>query len=473
VRKGFSLGRSRYALIVLTLIVALSLSFGIASAYQCLPLSVPHSSFDKTYALEGLYNVIVVNDTPYFVLQAGKNFTVFDYNGQSVISGMGFLGIYPSSLGLVVGSKYYFYLNGQPIMQSPGLFVGGGAYRDYVWAILSNGSVMVWTPNGGYLVKAYGIPKGILFFNNFSAFVNGTVSYLFTTHVNAPTYQEYFFAVVNTGLPGEVNLTEAKVYHIYVSYTVPVSYGFLDGKPYFLGYNITTNSTILYYNGQLHTFEGLPRLLVNFTVPFYVIQQGGDKYLTLFANGSSFEFSLNGTLRVFYTWNEVYFYGISGNRTYVLEPFGTPEVFNASQPLSLVVGNRSVVLTALTTKGFKAFVNLSWNSGMVLQTISLNNGYWTVYLAYPDYYQRLTVATNGSGYISVPPETEVYPNTRYDPLIFCSFKLPNSTGFIYNVTSTTSTNTGFHEVPYTYYIIVGVAVIITAYAGLVALRRKR
>ncbi|MCQ4335730.1 MAG: hypothetical protein RXN50_03415, partial [Sulfolobaceae archaeon] len=79
----------------------------------------------------------------------------------------------------------------------------------------------------------------------------------------------------------------------------------------------------------------------------------------------------------------------------------------------------------------------------------------------------------GSGYISVPPETEVYPNTRYDPLIFCSFKLPNSTGFIQNVTSTTSTNMGFHEVPYTYYIIVGVAVIITAYAGLVALRRKR
>jgi hypothetical protein len=434
--------------------------------------TVPHYVNEGVLAFEGLYSVHIVNGTPYFVVIAGNNFTVFQPNGQDLVSGSRFLGLYPSSLGLVTGSGYYFYLNSSPVMQSTGLFIKGGAYKDYVWAVLKNGSVMVWTPKSHYMVRVYGIPKDILFFNNYTAFVNGSLNYLFVTHVNSPYYREYIFTFAEGDLNSPLNLSNYRFHHVYTDYRIPVVYGFLNGKPYFMGYNVTANETVVFFNGGLHLIKGLPVLLVNYSTPFYVVQAGKSSYSLVFANGTVFSFELNGTLRVFY-YKNVLIYGVQQNRTTVVEPFGTSAHFNTGEPLKLSSTNTSLVLQALTPRGYVTVLNLSWNSPLKFLGLKYTDGYWVVYFAYPDEQQYLTVVTTGQGRFEVPSETYVYPNYKSNILALVGFKYPNSTSF-FSLTATSSSNLGSNSSnSILYYAVAVIIVAVVAYAGLALSRRKR
>ncbi|MGC9105260.1 MAG: hypothetical protein ACP5HQ_02395 [Thermoprotei archaeon] len=458
---------------VLTLLVLVTASFlSVNINVESSMFTVPHYSSDGVYVLEGFYIVQIVNDTPYFLVFAGDNFTVFKPNGQDLVSGSKFLGVYPSSLGLVTGSSYYYYVNSTPVMQSTGLFVGGGAYNGYVWAVLKNGSVMVWTPESHHTVQVYGIPKDVLFFNNFTAFVNGSLNYLLVTHVNSPYYREYFFTFAKGDLNRPLNLSSNRFYHVYTNYKVPVVYGFLGGKPYFMGYNITTNETVVFFNGALHLVKGLPVLVVSYSTPFYVVQVDKSTYSLVFANGTAFKFELNGTLRVFYH-KSILIYGILQNRTTVVEPFGSSATFNVGDPIQLRSTNTSLVLQALTLKGYSTVLNLSWNSPLRLLGLNYLDGYWVVYFAYPDGQQFLTVATKGHGRFQVPSETTVYPNSGSNILALVGFKYPNSTSFL-TLTTTSASNSSTDSLnSVIYYAIAVIIVAVVAYAGFALSRRKR
>ena len=462
------------AIVVLAFLFVFTFSSLLSSAHV---FQIPVKEGVNSYTAEGLYRVFYLNGSPYFVLTAGNNFTVFEPNGEDYVVGMGFLGLYSTPLGIVTLSKYYVYLNTTPIMESNQGFIGGSASGEYIWAVLSNGSVMVWSPHGGYFTNVSGIPKGPLFFKNYSVFVNGSLEYFPVFHVNALTFQEYFFGFTSVPLGTSINLTKVNFYHVFTSYSVPVVFGFIKDKPYFLGYNITRNETVLYYSGELKVYKGLPLLLINYTVPGYLVYLGGSNYSVVFANGSSFSFHLSGRPSVFATNNAVYVYGVSKNSTEVVQVFGRESTFNTSSPLRVSITNTSLVVEVLTPRGFITLLNLTLSTPMrYLGAGYFPAGFWVAYFTYLNSSTIVTVVvTSSTAKAVVPGETYLYPNTRSDPLVYYGFKLPNATAFLFfpsNVT-TTGTSSALQPNLIIYVAIAFIVVIVLVYAGVSVSRRKR
>ena len=463
-------------LVFLVLVVLLVSTFSplLSSAYV---FQIPVKKGINSYTAEGLYRVFYLNGSPYFVLTAGSNFTVFKPNGEDYVVGIGFLGIYSTPLGIVTLSKYYVYLNTTPIMESNQGFIGGSASGEYVWAVLSNGSVMVWTPHGGYFTNVYGIPKGPLFFKNYSVFVNGTLEYLPVFHVNGLTFQEYFFGFASVPLGASINLTKVSFYHVFTTYSVPVSFGFIKDKPYFLGYNITNNETVIYYSGELKVFKGLPVLLINYTVPAYLVHLGGSNYSVVFANGTYFSFHLSGRPSVFVANNAIYVHGVTDNSTEVVQVFGEKATFNTSSPLRASISNTSLIVDVLTPSGYRTVLNLTLSTPMrYLGAGYFPTGFWVSYFAYPNSSTIVTVVvTSSTAKAVIPSETYLYPNTRSDPLVYYGFKLPNATAFLFFLPNSTTpgTSSAIHPNLIIYAAIAFIVVIVLVYAGVSVSRRKR